>query len=464
MPRIRFAVQSYVSRSLPLSAQRLVNLYAEQAPEDAKTPVALFGTPGLKRWATIGDGPIRGMIVMGETLYVVSGDKVYSVAANGSKSAIGTIPGTGLVDLAHNGTQIFVRTGNGANDSYIVTASSVTQITDDGFPGASSVTYQDGYFIFSVPDSDQFGISALDDGLSYDATDFATAEGDPDGLFRAFSDHRELWLFGYRTIEIWFNSGAADFPFERASGAFVERGLLAPRAVAKVDNTVFWPGEDRIVYRADAYTPIRISTHGIEALLEQYEDLSDLIGWTYTQDGHVFYVLKKPGAFTVVYDVATGLWHNRQSWEREDWRVSTYALAYGKHLVGDDTDGRVYELDLNTYDEDGDPLVATAVSPAIWAETNRATMSRFQVDLEAGVGLTTGQGSNPQAMLDWSDDGGKTFGNQLWAEIGEIGEYGQQVEWRRLGQFRQRVMRVSISDPVKRVIFGAYADIQEGRP
>jgi hypothetical protein len=463
MPRVKFAVQSYESRSLPLSAQKLVNFYAEAAPEDAHTQAALFGTPGLKLFATVGVGPIRGMIEMDELLFVVSGGRIFSVGSTGLVNLIGDIGGTAPVDMAHNGEQIFVRTGGDDSDSFIVTTTTVTQISDADFVGASSVTFQDGFFIYTETDSGRFYISAADDGTSWDALDFATAEGDPDDAVRIFSDHRELWVFGRKSVEIWYNSGEADFPFARASGAYLERGLGAAGSVAKVDNTVYWLGDNRIVYRAEGYTPKRISNHGIEALLTKLDSVSDLRAFEYSQEGHQFYVLTKPDEFTVVYDVATGYWHHRKSLNRSDWRVHTHAFVYGKNIVGDAVSGKLYELDLETYDEDGAALISTAITPTIWGETNRTIMSRFQVDMEAGVGLTDGQGDDPQMMLRWSNDGGRTWSNELWASMGKKGEYKQSAEWRRLGMFERRIMEVSISDPVKRVLLGGYADFVEGR-
>ncbi len=463
MPRIKFAVQSYESRSLPLSAQRLTNLYVEQAPEDAHTQAALFGTPGLKRFITVGNGPIRGMLFLNNLLFVVSGARVYTVSQSGDVTLVGEISGTADVDMVHNGTQVFIRAGGDADNSYIVTPTTVTQINDVDFVGASSVTYQDGYFIYTETGAARFYISSLNDGLSYDALDFASAEGDPDNAIRVFSDHRELWVFGTESTEIWFNADATDFPFKRANGAYLERGCSAAGSVTKIDNTVFWVGDDGIVYRADGYTPIRVSTHGVESVLARFESLADIIAFEYTQDGHKFYVLTKPNEFTLVYDVATGFWHNRESHGRKDWRARCYALFFGKHLVGDATSGKLFELDPDTYDEDGDPLIARAVTPTIWGETNRTVMSRYQVDLEAGVGLTSGQGEDPKIMLRWSDDGGRTWSNQLWTTLGKKGQNQVSAEWRRLGMFERRVMEVSIADPIKRVLLGSYGDFVEGR-
>ena len=462
--KIPFASQSYESHSLPLSAQRCVNLFPEIHPATAKVPVALFGTPGLRPHAVLGGGPIRGMIEMGDSLYVLSGTSLYKLESNGDSVVLGTILGNSKVDMAQNGTQVAILSGTDSDNLWIATTSTLTQVTDADYPGATSVTFLDGYFLFTRPESGQFFISASYDGTSFDALDFATAEGDPDNLVVGVVDHREYWLFGEKTTEIWYNSGDADFPFERASGAFIERGCISKNSVSKLDNSLFWVGDDRVIYRANGYTPQRISTHAIEHVLTQFDGLGDLVSFAYTQEGHGFYVLKKPDEFTFVYDVATGLWHERESHNRPDYRVSTFEVAFNLLLVGDDTTGDVYALDPTYYTENGETFISSATAPPLWAEGETATMNTLIIGFEHGVGLTTGQGSDPQAMLDWSDDGGRTWSNEHWRDIGPKGEYKQRAKWDRLGQFRQRVLRVSVSDPIKRVIDSiAIAEIEGGR-
>jgi hypothetical protein len=469
--KIAFASQSYRSESLPLSAQRCTNLYPELLPPGAKVPLALFGTPGLKLHATLGIGPIRGMIRMdchcapgAGNLFVVSGPSLFRLSSNGDVLNMGAITGTGFVQMATNGTQIAILAGTEETDLYIATVSTLTQVTDADYPGATSVAFLDGYFLFTETNSGRFFISGSYDGTAFDALEFATAEGDPDNLVGIIVDHREAWLFGAGTIEVWYNSGAADFPFERASGAFIERGTIALRSISKLDNSVFWVGDDRVVYRADGYTPRRISTHAIENVLTEYLGLGDLIAFSYTQNGHAFYVLKKPDEFTFVYDVATGLWHERESHARPDYRVSTIEEAFNRLLVGDDKTGNVYALDPHFYTENGETFVSRAAAPPLWAEGETATANTLIIGFEPGVGLTTGQGSEPTAMLRWSDDGGRTWSNEHWRNIGPKGKYKQRAKWDRMGQFRTRVYEVAISDPVKRVIDAiAIADIEGGR-
>jgi hypothetical protein len=461
--KIPFGTQAYKHKSLTLSAQRCINLYAEQQPQDAKENVALLWAPGMPIYQSVGVGPIRGLTFMSGFLYVVSGTRLIRVAANSDTLDLGELPGTGLVQMANDGTNLVIVCGPESDQTFVATMSTLAQISDADFLGAADVAWMDGYFVFLKPDSNQFYLSDLNDPTSYDATQIATAEGSPEDLIGLIVDHRELWLMkeGPGT-EVWYNSGASPFPFERATGAYLERGCASKNAITKLDNSVFWVGDDGVAYRAEGYAPRRISTHAIEQQLAK-NGVADLVAFSYTDEGHPFYVLKKPGVFTFVYDVATELWHERVSSGRDDYRVSAYAKAFDKHLVGDDTSNKIYSLDPdNLNGEDGDTVIATVTGAPLWAEGNRFTLKSFLIDFEHGVGLTTGQGSDPQVMLRFSKNAGNSWGPEKWRTLGKKGKYSTRCIWRRFGTMRQGLPEISISDPVKRIVIGAYADVVQG--
>lgn len=426
----------------------------------------MFGAPGTDNWASGLAGGLRGSLVMDGVLYVVAGNMVYSIDSNGAETSLGTInTSSGPVSMAHNdaSTKELVLV-DGVDGWEYDTANGLVQITDPEFLPADVVTYQDGYFIFNRAGTAQFFLSNLNNAGAYDLTDRATAEGAPDVLVSLISNHRELWLFGAETTEVWFNSGDADFPFERISGAFIERGCGAAHSIAEEDNTLFWFGEDRTVYRAHGYTPQRISTFAIEEQWRDYVTVSDAYAFTYTMGGHKFYVITFPsGKGTFVYDISTGFWHERESFGEGKWRGCCYANAYGKHLIGDYESGRMGILDLDVYTEYGETMIGTLTGPPVAQDRMRLFHAKFELDIESGVGITTGQGSDPQIMMDYSDDGGRTFNNrQLWRSMGKIGEYQARLRWMQQGQSRNRIYRVSVSDPVKRSIISAHLDIAPG--
>lgn len=425
--------------------------------QGGKTATALYNTPGITLYTTAGSGPCRGSLVYNGIAYIVSGDEFYSISGT-TATLRGTLnTSAGPVSMATNGQQICIADG----DAYVYTISSAAfaQITDPDFPGASTVTYMDGYGIFSQPNSQQFFITSLLDFTTVDALDFASAESQPDLLKRVFADHSELWLFGEKSIEVWQNTGAADFPFERLGGTRAERGCGATFSVAKCDNTVFWLGDDGIIYRAEGYQPIRISTESVELSISQMGIFSDAEGFSYDIDGHKFYVLSFPvGGTTWVYDVATQLWHEIQS-DGGQWRAKWAVQIGNGRYCGDSISGNIGLLSLDTLTEYGNYISQTHVFPAIHSGMEAISNSKLQIDFETGVGLNSGQGSIPSVLLDWSDDGGHTWSNSIEGELGAIGSYSASVIFRRLGTFKSRWYRIRKSDPVRLTIVGLYGDL-----
>lgn len=465
---------SYVARSINAADNRLVNLFPEIVPEGGKSAAFFNRTPGLKFQQTIGTGPIRALWAHqtnGSDFYVVSGTGFYKVTGlTATPTLLGTVTGTGPVSIADNGTQIFLAC-NPDGFIYNEVTNVFAQITDPDFTGAVTVAYLDGYFVYNEPNSQKVWVTALLDGTSVDPLDFASAEGSPDGLVAINVDHREAWLFGTDSVEVWYDAGLPDFPLTRIQGAFNEIGCVAAFSVAKLDNGLFWLGTDArgqgIVYRNNGYTGIRVSTHAIEYAIAQYGNISDAVAYTYQQEGHSFYVLTFPtGDATWVYDVSTQSWHERAGWntalgEFTRHRSNCQCNFGGNTVVGDYQNGNIYTLDLSVYADNGGIQKWLRSWRALPTGTNtlkRTAQHSLQLDCESGTGLNTGQGSDPEIMLRWSDDGGHTWSNEHLSKMGKIGQYYRRVFWRRLGmtmQLRDRVYEVSQTDPVKAVIVGA---------
>ena len=448
----------------------MVNLFAEAIPagNGGKEPGFLSRCPGLRLLATVGSGPIRGLWVSNGVAYVVSGSQFYSLSTSYTATLLGTVTGTGPVSLADNGTQIFIAY-NPLSYIYNISTAVFAQITDVDFPGAGSVGYLDGYFVFNEPNTQKFWVTSLLDGASVDPLDFASAEGYPDDVVALIVDHREVYLFGNNSVEVWYDAGTPDFPLARVQGAFMEVGCEAAYSVAKLDNSVFWLGSDArgrgIVYRANGYTPARISTNAVEYAIQSYGNITDAIGYTYQQDGHPFYVLIFPSAnATWVFDVSTQLWHERAAFQDGEFvrHRSNCQMSFNDEIVvGDYEDGRVYAFDLEVYADDDQIQKWLRSWRALATGQNnlkRTAHHSLQLDAQTGVGLNSGQGSDPQVMLRWSDDAGHTWSNEHWKSMGAIGGYGYRTIWRRLGmteKIRDRVYEVSGTDPVKIAIMGA---------
>lgn len=435
---------------------------------------ALFGTEGLVALATLPGGEFRGQwMASNGLLYVVGGTKLYSLDSSFNATERGTIASSsGPVSMADNGTHLAIV--DGSTTLYVLTLATnafATKTESDDFQGADQVVFQDGYFIFNKPNSGQFYISAIND-VTFDALDFASAESLPDNIRAIISIARKLYLLGDESIEVFYDSGAADFPFERVEGGAIKQGCAARWSVAEGDNDqLFWLGRNRhgggVVYMTENFSPKRISTHAIEQAIQGYSDITDAEGYFYQRNGHGFYVLSFPtGNATWVYDMTTGLWHERLYqtdgvFSRHRGRFHAY--AYGKHVVGDYENGKIYEMSPDIYSDDGREIIRRRIAPHITSDLKQVFHSELQVDIEAGVGLDgTGQGTDPQVMMRFSDNDARSFSNEQWTGIGKIGEFQNRARWRRLGRSRSRVYEVSISDPVKIVFVSAQIELERG--
>lgn len=457
---VPFVGSSYKMDARSFSVQRSINLYplSSEIP-NTKAVSALRGTAGLSLFATVGGGAGRGAISSTDGRgFVVSGDGFYELFADGTSTLHGSLnTQTGRVSIAENFTQIIVVDGV---DGWIFTKATDNwaQITDVDFPTCSIVSYQDGYFLTFETGTQKFYISALNDGTSWDALDFTSVESSPDDLTGIISDNGNVWLFGNRSTEVYQNTGNVDFPFERIAGAIIQTGCAAGFTVQKFDNTIAWLGVDEqgrgVVWKSDGYQARRLSTQAIESRINSVADFTESYAWVYHQQGHIFYMLQIKGLdTTLVYDGATGLWHERSFLDQVNnrnalHRGSNHFFFAQKNLITDRETGAIYELSLDYQDDAGTPQIRTRISPHYFNEKKLVSYSSFELDCEVGQGLTSGQGSDPKIMMKYSDDGGYTWSNELWRDLGKKGEYDTRVIWRQLGRARDRVFQVSVSDPV----------------
>jgi len=464
---------SNTARSVNVAAERSVNLFPEMTETGTgkeQEVAALVGTPGLLKLATLGAGPVRGLYYAstGRT-FAVSGTGFYEVTTPASPSLLATLTtGSGRVGMTDNGVDLVLADG-AKGYTFRFSTNVFAQIGDPEFPpGANVAQFLDQYIIVNEPGTGRFWFSSISDATNWNGLDFGSAEGSPDNLQTILVDHRELILFGDRSIEVFFNSGDQFNPFQRMQGAYSEEGALAGTE-QKIDNTIFYVNVNEngqgIVKRTQGYVPQRISTHALEFAISQYGNLDGTRSYVYQDKGHSFYVLNFPGAdVTWVFDAASNLWHERQSMQSDGTlgrhRAECHVFDGTRHLVGDYVNGNLYQLDDDTFTDDGAPITRLRRALHISNAGARISHHAFQLDLESGVGLASGKGSDPKAMLRWSDDGGHSWSDERWASMGKQGEYTRRAIWRRLGQARDRVYEVKSTEPIKQIWISAYLDMQ----
>jgi len=435
------------------SAHKCQNLFPVIDKKSQK-PYALLGTPGLKEVSDTGHAKeVRGIHKFGSYFYAVVGEKFFKIDSEGTVTEqAGTLTTySGRVWIENNLTQIMVV--DPGVKGYIFASGTLSPITDNDLPVPTSLAAQDGYFICTVKDSDAFYISAIEDGTSWGALDFGSAEAHPDVSESILSDHRELWIFGEETTEVFQNTGNADFPFERISSVYIEKGIASGATAVKLDNSVFWLDNNGQVVKAAEYTPKIVSDRLVEYQIAKMASISDAHAYSYIQEGHSFYVLVFPTDGKVfAMDIESEAWHTRTSGiDDKRHRANCYCLFDNKRLVGDFENGKIYHYDFDTFDD------SRAIARARVIHPDRKSIFHFRlvVEFEGGVGIISGDHSDPQAILRYSDNHGKTWSSELWRDIGKIGDYENISMWNKLGRSKDRIYEVILPGQHRKVILGA---------
>lgn len=492
MAAIRLKGGYYEARSIIADAQACSNLYPERNTPESPAPYTDYPTPGLATPAPLDTpGPARGLYTATDgDLYYVAGSNVYYVSPDLTANLLGTLATTeGQVSMQDNGTDMLI--GDGTANSYAVTLGSriFSSAPIANYFGASRLAALDTYILGKMPGAATF-FSSDSGAITFDPLWVANKVGYPDPLVTLAIAGREIWLIGSLTTEIWFNSGAADFPFQRMEGPFIQHGTAAPNSVTQIGDTVFWLSTDRngnnVALLGKEYSATAVSTMALHAEWATYSDTSDAWAWAYQQEGHQFFVLTFPTADkTWCYDISTGLWH-RRAWTDSEGvehrhRASCSAFAYGVNVVGDWETGTLYRLDQYVYTDAGDPIVRRRGFPHMVNDGDRLVYSKFIADIEVGRSEDTSAGSpvsillaspgsglsgllsspappdtSPRMTLRWSDDRGASWGNPVSRSMGATGQFLTSVQWTRLGMARDRVFELFWSAPVKTALQGAF--------
>ena len=454
-------------KSLTFSTQRTVNLYPEQ-DEGYKNKLVLTGFPGYSKLVSLNEGPVRAMLPFKDKLIVVSGSVVYTVSPGGYATQIGAIgTSTGFVSMDENGLEMMMVDGDGG---YIWDDSTLTKITDSTFTDtkATHVTYMDSFFVVNKKDAGSIWVSDSLDASTWSATKTATAEFKSDYVTALWSD-RELMLVGDKTTQVYYNSGKSPMPFEPIRTGRIIYGIAAPFSVAIVNNSSHFLAQDAnggiFVGRMSGYSIERISTRALEREWSGYPDFKDAFGMAIHWKGHEFYVLTFDTADTgygrtFVFDASINLWFEVGPYQAslgdfEKWKIRAHSFFDGKNIVGD-SDGNLHTLSDTVFTFDGTTMISLRRAPVIHEERMRMFIHKLQIDMEVGsTTVRTGQGSDPEVMLEISEDGGRSW-KQRNKKIGAAGEYEQRVQWHQLGSAYDMVFQVSVSDPVPRKFLAGY--------
>lgn len=462
---------SFTEKSLLADQESTVNLYVQKFPTGATTTtqMALYPWPGVRSFTTTGSAPCRGMFtVKGRTL-AVYGAALIEINSNGTTTSRGTVAWADNtpVSFAFNGDgggEVFI---SSSDVGYMFTlASNVlsTELASD----SDMCAMLDGFFLSLDTASSTFYISDLYDGGTWDPTQFAqrSLAGDPWVSILVPTVGQDIYLFGTRTSEIWYNAGTSPFPFKPQPNALMPFGIAAPRSAADVSGSVMWLTQSELgraqVVLTQGSQPRVVSTTALEQAFDEYVTIEDAIGQAVAFQGHTFYLLTFPTEQrTWAYDLTTGYWVQLGTWDSDifdylAWRPTFHTFNFGIHLMGDLQTEDVWEMTTAVYtDVDGEPMRRVRRAPGLIREDQRIYYSEFQLLMDVGIGNSVAPSDDPQVMLRMSNDGGHTWGTEYTMSAGRIGAYNTRVHFGRCGAARRRVFEVSMAESVPWRIQGA---------
>lgn len=498
-------ITNIIGPSDPLSvtrfdSSRTINMFVELSPLGAGKnlePGVLIATPGLRPKYTFASGPVRALYTPtadSGTVYVVVGNRLYYTEDDfGTVTEIGSLfTSTGYVAFADNGTGpsdpsnptntpstsiVLVDGTAGYTFRQANPTTTFAQLTDPHFYPASTVSYQDGYFIFNVANTGYFFVSDVN-ATTFQAFNAALKAGSGDKIVSVVSNNRAVYLLGAFTCEKYWNVGGSTSiigNFVRTDGWFASVGCSSAASVRQLNNGFFWVGPNEqgliCVYSMQG-EPTRISNVAVEGSLQNCTDVTKITAYAYQQRGHWFYAVNAPGVHTTwVYDTTNGLWCERQSYS-ETWNLGrhlvetcTYNEVSNLIYAGSVDSGEIFTLDLE-YALDGTrPIYRERTFPPLASMLYNMFISMLQVEASTGVGLAAGTENeiSPKLLLEVSRDGGYTFSAPQPAPLGPIGRYKTRARWNRLGYGRDFVFRITCTDPVPLQLLSAYFSGEVGR-
>jgi hypothetical protein len=468
----------------------------------SKSDIVLLPTPGLTRIVQLPHNKcVQGSYAASDgRMFFVCNNTLYEIDERGKQTQ------RGVIDTGDENTPVSMTdNGVGVNDPIIIGSVDTGQVRGKGlivvngfcgymlnlttdawtkidggiftedmvggpgfFPQCSHVVFINGKFVVNQINTQRMYFSDLYDGFHWSADNYIEAEGAPDNVQAIFTINKELGILGDRSLEFRYDTGSS---FDAIHGAFFNNGTVAPYSVAVNGNNVFWLGSSEQghgqVWTANNYQPQKISNPAIDFVIENLPNISDAIGMCYTKGGHNFYLITfRSGNMTLCYDLTTGMWHTRGAFDSSigtigRHRASCMCSLNNSIFCGDYQNGKIYRLDEDKFTDDGVIVRRVRTGSHLHSMRKRLFYNKIEIDVQRGIGTeSTAQGYDPQAMLQWSDDGGFKWSNEKWRSFGKIGEFLTRLKWDRCGYSRDRVYRLSVSDPNKVVLINGFAEVK----
>ncbi len=458
---------SYQHKSRPLTKQLTRNFWPQvQGTQKARSDYVLTSFYGLKLFKEFSGNADRGMLENQGRLYKVTDNTLYQIDSIGAHTALGTIPGSSRCMMRALGGKIIIVNGSGLE--FVWDGTTLTQNTSPNIGLPRGVAVINSQAVTDNGSGQSWDVSNVGDPLTINGLNNASAESDSDDLLIPYAWREILYLLGKKSIELWYNSGQGNPPFDKIQGAALSMGLDAIHSCVDTPDYMIFFGKDRQFHSltpGSSTVDTVISTPAMAKEFQDYLITDDCIGWAMELEGQWFYVATFPTQDVTWVLPIGGEWFQWGSSATGRFRGNSYANVFGKHLVAEHNSGNIYELDAETYTDADEAIIRTRDSAPIHSgmigqDNKEFEINSFELILETGIGLLSGQGQDPRVMLSVSRDGGKTFGPERFMRVGALGER-ISVRTNSLGRFKQTcIFRIRVSDPIYWAIYAANMDAE----
>jgi hypothetical protein len=491
---IPFLVPTYQQRSLKLvGQQKLKNLYFHVIPgmidgrgKLSEISYGVLSTPGLSSVVTTTGTLVRACISYNNVGYAVVDDKIKKITSAFVVSDLGVTLGgsTGTVTIAAVGTEVVV-----CANSKIYRIVTITDVVTDITSSLTSINAlnipiwvmaQNSRFIYMTSNSNYIYISDLYAAATITALNAYRPNTISGTLSAGAVTTWYQYYFNENSVEVFKDTGAEIGPFSRVEGGAISIGIAANTSAVSILNKVYFLGRTASgllgVVELDGTNYKVVSTPDFVQRVDDYVSYSDAIGWTDTHNGHLFYNITFPNVTlasgyeynigtTWSYDITTNMWFERTSYDEaadgETRHIANCSMFLGgKQLVGSYVDGDFYEISADHLDESGTYIRREIITSTLIDRDSFFSIYNLEIDIERGIGLVSGQGSDPQISLETSTDRGNTWSQPMIRSAGATGQYSTVVRFSSIGGGRSMTLRLRMTDPVPWAFAGITGEVE----
>ena len=411
----------------------------------------IISRPGISLLSTTG-GVARGQFVWNGNLYqVVSNNliKITDTATGAFSTNAAPVAGNANIVTAVGFNTAVILVPDGA--IYTLDKLDVLTLISGGanFVPSDWVMHIDGRFVYIPSDGDPAFFSDVGAAGTVQAASFFDAEELPDKNEVAFNLNNTLYIGGTDSFELFRNTGATPNPFQRLTGARISAGYIG--GLIEYDKTFLFIGRLKDqgfgIFAIGQGSAPKVSNAAIDLILDGYLESElalaiggrfiwrgyDIATFTLGQDSFGYF----NGNWFLLETIIDGnptIWKGGFINQFEGAYYTSFEGNIGRlALVNSDYGAPISKvIDVGFEQEDGDFFTCQNIG----LDISQGFISTFQVGgfsngFSNGFQVGIAGGARSVGLFVSRDN--VTYGNGIFKEVGELGQYSNHLEWNEAG-------------------------------